>query len=45
MKKELLQVLHDSRKGYFEVADKGTIFLDEVSELPLVNTGKITKSS
>ena len=24
----------DSRKGYFEVADGGTIFLDEVSELP-----------
>jgi len=26
---------NDSRKGYFEVADGGTIFLDEVAELPV----------
>lgn len=26
---------HDSRKGYFEVANGGTIFLDEVAELPI----------
>lgn len=25
----------DSRKGYFEVANNGTIFLDEIAELPL----------
>ena len=26
---------HDTRKGYFEVVNGGTIFLDEISELPL----------
>ncbi|NOU48145.1 MAG: sigma-54-dependent Fis family transcriptional regulator [Bacteroidales bacterium] len=26
---------HEARKGYFEVADGGTIFLDEVAELPI----------
>ncbi|MDE7072015.1 MAG: sigma-54 factor interaction domain-containing protein, partial [Bacteroidales bacterium] len=25
----------EARKGYFEEADKGTIFMDEVAELPL----------
>jgi len=26
---------HEARKGYFEVANNGTIFLDEVGEMPL----------
>lgn len=26
---------HEARKGYFEVADSGTIFLDEIGELPV----------
>ncbi len=33
----------DSRKGYFEVADGGTIFLDEVAELPLATQVRLLR--
>ena len=32
----------DDRKGYFETANKGTIFLDEIGETPLENSSKTT---
>lgn len=32
------------RKGYFELADKGTIFLDEIGELPLKTQVKILRA-
>ena len=31
------------RKGYFEVADKGTIFLDEAGELPLATQARLLR--
>lgn len=34
---------HDSRKGYFEVVDGGTIFLDEVGELPITTQARLLR--
>lgn len=33
----------DSRQGYFEMADKGTIFLDEIGEMPLLTQVKLLR--
>jgi DNA-binding NtrC family response regulator len=33
----------ESRKGYFETADKGTIFLDEIGDMPLETQVKVLR--
>jgi len=34
---------YDSRKGYFEAVDGGTIFLDEVGELPIASQARLLR--
>jgi transcriptional regulator with PAS, ATPase and Fis domain len=34
---------HEARKGYFEVANSGTIFLDEVAEMPLATQARLLR--
>ncbi len=34
---------HEARKGYFEVVNGGTIFLDEVAELPLMTQARLLR--
>jgi transcriptional regulator with PAS, ATPase and Fis domain len=34
---------NEARKGYFEVADGGTIFLDEVAEMPLATQARLLR--
>ncbi|HEY8072676.1 MAG TPA: sigma-54 dependent transcriptional regulator [Labilithrix sp.] len=35
---------HEARKGYFQQADKGTLFIDEIGELPLAIQAKVLRA-
>jgi two-component system response regulator AtoC len=35
---------HEARKGYFQQADKGTLFIDEIGELPLGIQAKVLRT-
>ena len=43
MRKGAFTVLSIPAKGYFEEADGGTIFLDEVAELPLTTQARLLR--
>ena len=43
MKKGAFTGAVSDRKGYFEVTDGGTIFLDEVGELPLPTQARLLR--
>ena len=34
---------HEARKGYFEVTDGGTIFLDEIGEMPMATQARLLR--
>ncbi len=34
---------HEARKGYFEVANGGTIFLDEIAEMPMATQARLLR--
>jgi transcriptional regulator with PAS, ATPase and Fis domain len=43
MKRALSQGAHEARKGYFEVTNGGTIFLDEIGEMPLSTQARLLR--